>query len=111
LRILLDECVHIGVKAAFVGHVVRSVTEMGWRGNKDGPLLGLAQQEFDVFVTIDRNLEHQQNLAKFKIGFLVAHVPSNELRHYLPLFDRLKAAAESVRRGTVLHVHSHPANA
>ena len=56
MRILLDECVHIGVKAAFSGHIVKSVTEVGWRSRKDGPLLALAQEEFDVFVTIDRSL-------------------------------------------------------
>ena len=59
MRILLDECVHVGVKAAFGGHVVESVTEIRWRSSKDGPLLAFAQEEFDVFVTIDRSLEHQ----------------------------------------------------
>jgi predicted nuclease of predicted toxin-antitoxin system len=60
VRILIDECVHIGVKRAFNGHLVKTVNEIGWRSIKDGPLLMFAQDEFDVFVTIDRNLERHR---------------------------------------------------
>ncbi len=56
MRILLDECVNAGVKAAFPGHAVKTVSEIGWQGSKDGPLLAYAQGSFDVFVTIDRKL-------------------------------------------------------
>jgi hypothetical protein len=38
---------------------------MGWDTLEDGVLLQLAQERFDVFLTIDRNLEYQQNLRKF----------------------------------------------
>ena len=60
MRILLDECVNAGVKAAFAGHEIKTVTEAGWRGAKDGPLLALAQKSFDVFVTIDRRFGRQK---------------------------------------------------
>jgi hypothetical protein len=104
VRILLDECVHVGVKAAFSGHVVKSVTETSWRSSKDGPLLKFAQYEFDVFVTIDRNLKHQQNLARLELGFVVVRVPSNELAYYLPLFEQLRTAAETIQKGAVIYV-------
>jgi Domain of unknown function (DUF5615) len=102
VRILLDECVRICVKAASSGHAVKTVTEIGWRSSKDGPLLNFAQDEFDVFVTIDSNLEHQQNLARLKLGFAVARVPSKELAYYLPLFEQLRMAAESIQSGAVI---------
>lgn len=105
MRILLDECVRIGVKAAFGLHIVKSITEIGRRSSKDGRLLAFAQDEFDVFVTIDGNLEHQ-NLARLKLGFVVVRVPSNELTFYLPLFEQLRMAAESVRSGAVIYVVS-----
>jgi hypothetical protein len=70
-------------------------------------LLVLAQEQFDVFVTIDRNLEHQQNLKKFKLGFVIVHVRSNEIAPYLHLFAQLKSAAESVRTGQIIHVVDH----
>ena len=104
MRILLDECVHAGLKAAFPGHEVRTVTEMGWRGTKDGLLLVFAEISFDVFVTIDRKLEHQQNLKKLNLGVLVAHVRSNEIRSYRPIFAALLRAAETVKPGELIHV-------
>jgi predicted nuclease of predicted toxin-antitoxin system len=56
VRILLDECVHRGVRLAFPGHAVACVTDTEWRSSKDPTLLGFAERNFDVFVTIDRTL-------------------------------------------------------
>ena len=72
MRILLDECVNTGVKAAFPGHSVKTVTEISWRSSKDGPLLAYAENTFDVFVTIDRKLERQHDLKNLRLGFVVA---------------------------------------
>ena len=106
MRILLDECVNAGVSKAFPGHAVKTVAQAGWQGTDDGPLLFMAQKQFDVFVTMDRNMEHQQNLEKFDLGFVVVRVRSNEISSYLDLFAQLKEAAESVRPGQVVHVVS-----
>ena len=101
MRILLDECVNAGVKAAFAGHAVKTVSEIGWRKTKDGPLLAYAQDRFDVFVTIDRSLERQQDLQRLRLGFVVARVPSNEIVSYRPIFAALREAAERVKTGDV----------
>lgn len=106
MRILLDECVHAGVRVAFPGHDVKTVAEIGLRSSKDGPLLAAAEQQFDVFVTIDRSLQHQQNLAKFNIGFVIARVPRNEIAFYEPLFEQLQQAVEAIRPGEILLVTS-----
>ncbi len=104
MRILLDECVHAGVRAAFPGHAVSTVTEAGWRGSKDGSLLTLAESGFDVFVTIDRKFEHQFDLHEFALGFIIVRVTSNTLVAYVASFDRLREAAETVRKGEVIHL-------
>jgi hypothetical protein len=104
VRILLDECVHASVRAAFPGHSVTTVTEAGWRSSKDSSLIGLAERGFDVFVTIDRKLEHQADLHKYALGFLIVRVASNTLASYLPHFDRLLQAVETVRKGEVIHL-------
>ena len=85
MRILIDECVHRGVKAAFPGHAVKTASECGWRSSKDGPLLAFPEQRFDVFVTIDRNLERQHNLTKLWLGFVGARVPCNQIGSYHPI--------------------------
>jgi len=104
VRILLDECVHAGVRAAFPGHSVSTVSEVGWRSSKDNSLLGLAERQFDVFVTIDRKIEHQIDLRRFALGFVIIRVASNTLAAYLPGFDRLQLAAETVCKGEVIHL-------
>jgi predicted nuclease of predicted toxin-antitoxin system len=104
VRILIDECVHVGVKAAFPGHAVKTVTETAWRGSKDGSLLAYAQEHFDVFVTIDRRLERQHNLKKLRLGFVFVRVPSNEIGSYQPIFAALKKATESVKAGELIQV-------
>jgi hypothetical protein len=96
--------VHVGVKAAFPGHAVKSVSETAWRSSKDGALLAYAQEHFDVFVTIDRKLEHQHNLKELKLGFVFARVPSNKIEAYRPIFADLQKAAENVKPGEVIRV-------
>ena len=106
MRILLDECVNAGVKAAFRGHSVKTVSEMGWHGSSDTFVLTQAQDRFDVFVTIDRKLEHQHNLRNLRVGILIAIVPNNEIRSYRPIFAELLKAAQAVNAGEVIHVTS-----
>lgn len=106
MRILLDECVNSEVKSAFPGHAVRTVSEIGWRGSKDSSLLTYAQGSFDVFVTIDRKLEQEHNLQELRLGTVIAHVRSNEIRAYQPIFAALLKAVETVRAGDVIHVYA-----
>ncbi len=104
MRILLDECVNAGVKAAFPGHTVKTVAEISWRGSKDGPLLAYAQDSFEAFLTIDRKLERQHNLKELRLGIVVARVRSNEIGSYQPIFAALLKAATAVKAGEVVHV-------
>lgn len=104
MRILLDECVHAGVREAFPDHAVSTVREMRWESSQDGALLRLAEEHFDVFVTIDRNLEYQQPLGRFQLGFVIVRVRSNELGHYRPLFAAMQTAVDGIGRGEVRRV-------
>ncbi len=61
MRVLLDECVPRKLRREFPGHEVRTVTEMGWGGTRNGALLRRAAGEFDLLLTVDTNLEYQQN--------------------------------------------------
>jgi hypothetical protein len=79
---------------------------MGWGGITNGKLLALAQQQFDVFVTIDQNLEHQQNVASLRLGVVVVVVPDNNIRFFKPLFAELLSAIQAVAGGKVISVVS-----
>lgn len=68
---------------------------MGWSGIKNGELLALAEQEFDAFITVDRNLPSQQHLAKFDLAVVILCVPSNRLADLKLLVPDLIAALPS----------------
>ena len=81
MRILLDECLPKRLKRDLVGHEARTVPEMGWASKRNGDLLGLAETDFDVFLTVDRNLSFQQDVTQFKIAVvvMVAHAAYRDL--------------------------------
>jgi hypothetical protein len=56
MKLLLDECIDRRLIREFVGYDIKTVPQMGWSGVKNGKLLTLAQKDFDVFITVDRNL-------------------------------------------------------
>lgn len=95
MRVLLDECLPRALKRELPGHHVRTSPEMGWAGKANGELLQLAQAEFDVFLTVDRNLSHQQDLSGFELTVVVLVARGNRLADLLPLMPRVAAALSS----------------
>jgi predicted nuclease of predicted toxin-antitoxin system len=79
MRLLLDESVPARLRRSLTDHSVRTVVEAAWSGVKNGKLLALAAADFDAFVTVDKNLPFQQNLATLPIALLVLDSVSNEL--------------------------------
>ena len=61
MRVLLDECVTRYLKRDLPGHEVFTVEEAGFKGLKNGRLLESAAGHYDVLITVDQNLQHQQN--------------------------------------------------
>jgi predicted nuclease of predicted toxin-antitoxin system len=99
VKILLDECIDRRLAREFVGYEMKTVPQMGWAGIKDGQLLVLAEAEFDVFITVDRNLSFQQNLLQFDIAVIVLQAPSNQLADLKPLAPEVVAILATVVKG------------
>lgn len=72
---------------------------MGWASIKNGELLALAAQQFDVFVTVDRNLSFQQNVVAFPIAIIVLRARTNRLSDLRPLIPALLAALRTSKAG------------
>jgi hypothetical protein len=79
---------------------------MGWGGIKNGKLLALAQEEFDVFLTADRNLSFQQNTTKFQIAVVALVAGSTQLNKTLPLMPQVLALLPRLTPGQVATVNS-----
>jgi predicted nuclease of predicted toxin-antitoxin system len=88
MRVLLDECIDWRLSRDLAAHQVMTARQMGWTSIKNGDLLSLASREFDVFVTVDRNLSFQQNLEVLPIPVIVLSAPTNRLADLRPLVPR-----------------------
>jgi hypothetical protein len=84
--VLLDEDVPRRLKRELTVHEVRTVVEMGWTSIKNGVLLGLAAAAgFDVLLTCDRNMAHQQDVSALDLALVVLAVPDKRMQTILPL--------------------------
>jgi hypothetical protein len=71
-RILFDENVPVGVRDQLAGFSVATVPEMDWAGLSNGELLTAAEQAgFEVMVTGDQNIPHQNDLRGIRLAVVV----------------------------------------
>jgi len=103
-RILLDECLPRDLKKSLGDHDAKTVPEAGWASRENGELLVLASADFDVFVTVDRNLTFQQNLADLKIAVVVLVARGNRLVDLQPLVPSLLDALGTIEQGQVVRL-------
>jgi predicted nuclease of predicted toxin-antitoxin system len=104
MKILIDECLPRKLKYELPDHEVKTVPEAGWAGKKNGVLLRLMADEFEVFITIDSNLEDQQQLATQPVAFVVLSAVNNKLETLLPLMPDVRAILETIQPGQVVKI-------
>ncbi len=97
MRVLLDESPPRELGPLLVGHDVETVQGRGWAGTKSGALLALAVAEFDAFVTADRNIPYQQNLAAVDLRVIVLAAPRNRIEDIRPLLPKLLEAIHTAK--------------
>ena len=101
MRVYLDECVDWRLARDISAHHVKSARDIGWRAVRNGELLALAAAEFDVFITVDRNLAFQQNTRALSLAVVVLRAKSNRLADLKPLVPELVRILPALRPGTV----------
>ena len=79
MKILLDHCVDWHLGRSLPTHTVKSAQGMGWDALQNGKLLAAAATDFEVFLTVDRNLKYQQNLDHLPIAVVVLIGRTNRL--------------------------------
>ncbi|MBC5794969.1 DUF5615 family PIN-like protein [Sphaerospermopsis sp. LEGE 00249] len=99
MKLILDECIDRRLTQEFIGYEIKTVPQMGWAGTKNGKLLALIEKEFDVFITVDRNLSFQQNLSQFNIAVVVLPAKSNRLMDLKPLVPKILDILSTVIKG------------
>jgi hypothetical protein len=105
LKILLDEGVPRSLGSFLKDFEIATVQNQGWTGLKNGELLRLAvAANFKIMITLDTNMQYQQNLEKYPINFIVIRGKTNRLEHLQPLFPAIQSIILSGRMGKITHV-------
>lgn len=107
MKILLDENLPKKLKLELgVEHEVVRVQDLGWNGKKNGELLGLMTMGgFDALVTMDKNLQHQQNLSRFPIVIIVLEVFDSKFEVVQQLVPRLLARLrENITPSSIIRI-------
>jgi len=106
VKVLLDECVDWRLARDIVGHDIKTASQMGWTTIKNGELLALAAEHFDVFITVDRNLTFQQKLTSLPIAVIVLQAKTNRLADLSPLVPKLLTAIEFAQPGAAKFIEA-----
>ncbi len=96
-KVLLDENLPFKLKYRLEDVCeIYTVNDKGWNALENGDLLNAMQQDgFDYLLTSDKNLQYQQNLAKYSIGFIVLNITNNNYETILPLVEKIKKVLTS----------------
>jgi len=91
MKMLLDENIPRRLKFDFnIDDEVSTVQEMKWQGKKNGELMGVMTfAGFDIFITLDKNLQYQQNLKKFSIHIIILDAPDSGYQTLQPLVRKI----------------------
>lgn len=105
MKILLDECLPKRLKLLLKDLEVKTVTEMGWRNLKNGVLLQTASNnKFDMLLTIDKNLEFQQNLKLYSVAVIVFDVQKSKIEFLSPLVLKFLEDLKNFEKGKVYYI-------
>ena len=106
MRILIDECLPAAMKETLtaLGHECETVRRAGYGSKKNGELLTLAEGQWDVLLTSDRNIKYQQNVTGRNVAILILCAKSNRMEDLLPLMPACTQALLSIQSGQVVEV-------
>jgi predicted nuclease of predicted toxin-antitoxin system len=105
MKVLIDESLDVRLHQHLSGHDTYTVQFMGWKGLKNGVLLARAATDgFDVVLTYDQNIQHQQNLATLPVSVVILDAASNQIDDLLPLVPALLHALSTLKSCTLRHV-------
>ena len=103
MRILLDECLPRRLKKHFRSYgLVLTVTDAGLSGYTNGRLLRRIAGDFNVFITIDKGIQHQQNISTHDVASALLRVRSNDIADIEPKLPKLFARWSELKPGSLL---------
>ena len=104
MTILLDHCLPKRLRRLLPDYTVTTAREMRWEEIANGRLLSLAEAQFDVFLTMDKGIKHQQNMTGRTIAVVALRSKKNTIEMLAPLMPQVLALLPAVQPGQVYFV-------
>ena len=106
--ILLDESVTRKLRQHLRprNHVILTTSNVGWNGVRNGRLLALAKDKFDVLITSDQKIPFQQRITNSDVAVVILVAKTNDIKDYLPLVPKVLETLDIIRRGQVVRIHA-----
>lgn len=104
MKLLLDECVPGRLKRDFADYEIFTIDEAGFKGLKNGNLIGASSGIFDVLITVDKNIEHQQNRDRLPIAIIILSAKGNRYESLSPLISEALKVLENVKIGEIIKI-------
>lgn len=101
MKLLLDECVPRRLKRDLIDFDVVTVQEAGFAGLKNGRLINAAHGRFDILITVDKNIRHQQNIDDLAISIVVLSAATNKYEPLQPLVRELTDRLTEIKPGEI----------
>ncbi len=106
MKLLFDEDTPEKLLRGFQPHDCTHINRTPLKGLKNGLLLAAAAQDFDVLVTADSNLYHQQTVTRFDLAVIVLRAFRTKLEFLLPAVPEVLRAIETIRPGEIVFVYA-----
>jgi predicted nuclease of predicted toxin-antitoxin system len=105
MKILLDECLPLDFRHSFPDQDAHTVEWAGLKGKKNGELLHAAELAgYQVLLTVDQGMAHQQSLVGRKISIVSIRAKTNQFEDLLPFAEAVLDALRTIMPGQVLPV-------
>jgi predicted nuclease of predicted toxin-antitoxin system len=105
MKILLDECLPVDFRRNFTSHDAHTVQWAGFKGKQNGELLQAAEVAgYDVLLTVDQGIPHQQGPAGRKLSIVLVHSRTNQIEDLAPLVDPILRTLQTIAPGQIVEI-------
>ena len=104
MLVLFDHSTPAPLTSYLIGHTVTEARDRGWHRLSNGDLLAEAERAgFDILLTADKNISHQQNLSGRRLAIVVLSTPQwPVVRLHI---ERIAAAVNAAAPGSYTEVN------
>jgi predicted nuclease of predicted toxin-antitoxin system len=105
MKILLDECLPLDFRHSFANHDAHTVEWAGLKGKKNGELLHAAELAgYEVLLTVDQGISHQQSLVGRKISIIPIRAKTNQMKDLLVFAEAVLDTLRTIGPGQVMPI-------